>query len=92
MRADFFAAQHGDVLNAARQHDQGALIGNMGYSPEVAAEAVTSGALDPVAFGTAFLAKPDLPARIQIGAALNTPDPSTYCTPGAKGYTDYAAL
>ncbi|HSO46006.1 MAG TPA: hypothetical protein VLQ47_10875 [Rhodoferax sp.] len=45
-----------------------------------------------MAFGTAFLANPDLPARIQTKAALNTPDAATFYTPGAKGYTDYPTL
>ena len=44
-----------------------------------------------VAFGTAFLANPDLPERIAAKAALNAPDSSTFYTPGAKGYTDYPA-
>jgi len=42
-----------------------------------------------VAFGTAFLANPDLPARTEAGAELNTPDQNTFYTSGAEGYTDY---
>jgi N-ethylmaleimide reductase len=45
-----------------------------------------------VAFGTSFLANPDLPERIKAGAALNTPDSNTFYTPGPKGYTDYPTL
>ncbi|MBL8401900.1 MAG: alkene reductase, partial [Candidatus Accumulibacter sp.] len=45
-----------------------------------------------VAFGTGFLANPDLPARIQAGAALNKPNPGTFYTPGPEGYTDYPAM
>jgi N-ethylmaleimide reductase len=29
---------------------------------------------------------------VKAGAALNKPDPATFYTPGAKGYTDYPAL
>jgi hypothetical protein len=65
---------------------------NMGYTPEEAEQAITDGKLDAVAFGTPFLANPDLPARIKAGAALNAPDASTFYTPGAKGYTDYPTL
>jgi N-ethylmaleimide reductase len=50
---------------------------------------VAEGKLDAVAFGTAFLANPDLPARIKAGAPLNAVDPATFYSPGAKGYTDY---
>ena len=42
-----------------------------------------------MAFGTAFLANPDLPARIKGGAPLNAVDPATFYSPGARGYTDY---
>lgn len=92
MRADFFGVQKADVIPVAREKYTGVLIGNMGYTPEEAEQAIKDCALDAVAFGTSFLANPDLPARIKAGAALNTPDPSTFYTPGAKGYTDYPTL
>ena len=47
---------------------------------------------DLIGFARSFLANPDLPARLQRGAALNAPDMSTFYTPGPKGYTDYPAL
>jgi N-ethylmaleimide reductase len=43
-------------------------------------------------FGGAFLANPDLPERFRQGAPLNTPDQSTFYSPGAQGYTDYPFL
>lgn len=92
MRADFFQQQTGDVMTVARAHYKGVLIGNMGYSSEEAAAAILDNKLDAVAFGTGFLANPDLPARVQAGAALNVPDQATFYTPGAKGYTDYPTL
>jgi N-ethylmaleimide reductase len=92
MRADFFGVQKADVMTPARAHYKGVLIGNMGYTPAEAEQAITEGKVDAVAFGTAFLANPDLPERIRAGAALNTPDSSTFYTPGDKGYTDYPVL
>jgi N-ethylmaleimide reductase len=92
MRADFFGVQKADVMTPARAQYKGVLIGNMGYTPAEAEQAITEGKVDAVAFGTAFLANPDLPARIQAGAALNTPDSNTFYTPGAEGYTDYPAM
>jgi len=92
MRADFFGQQHGDVVSPVRQHYRGVLIGNMGYGADEAAAALAAGQLDAVAFGTAFLANPDLPARIQRAASLNAPDPATFYTPGRAGYNDYPAL
>lgn len=92
MRADFFGVQQGDVVTPARQAFRGVLIGNMGYDAAGAEAAITSGQLDAVAFGTSFLANPDLPARIAAGAPLNAADPKTFYSQGAAGYTDYPAL
>jgi N-ethylmaleimide reductase len=68
------------------------LIGNMGYTADEAQSAIAAGKLDAVAFGTGFLANPDLPARIKAGAPLNKVDPATFYTPGPAGYTDYPAM
>jgi N-ethylmaleimide reductase len=92
MRADFFQAQQGDVLTPARQHFQGTLISNMGYTADEAEQAITEGKLDAVAFGTSFLANPDLPARIAAKAPLNAPNPARFYSPGPEGYTDYPAM
>lgn len=92
MRGDFGGRQTGDVLSVARRSFRGALVGNMGYTPDEAGAAVAAGVVDAVAFGTAFLANPDLPARIRARAPLNAPDPSTFYTPGPKGYVDYPTM
>ena len=92
MRADFFGVQKADVMTVAREKYKGVLVGNMGYTPDEAEAAVAAGKLDAVAFGTALLANPDLPARIKTKAVLNAPDSSTFYTPGAKGYTDYPTM
>ena len=92
MRSDLFQIQKGDVLGPIRELYHGVLISNIGYTPEEAAEAVSSGQVDAVAFGTSFLANPDLPTRILKKAALNTPNPDTFYSPGAEGYTDYPFL
>ena len=51
-----------------------------------------SGGADAVAFGKAFIANPDLPRRLALGAPLNTPDPNTFYGGAEPGYTDYPAL
>ena len=79
-------------MPVARANYKGVLIGNMGYSGDEANHAIKDGLLDAVAFGTGFLANPDLPTRLKSGAALNAPDASTYYTPGEKGYTDYSTV
>ena len=92
MRADFFQAQQGDVMTPARLHFKGVLIGNMGYTADEAEQAISEGKLDAVAFGTSFLANPDLPARIAAKAPLNAPNPAKFYSPGPEGYTDYPAM
>lgn len=92
MRGDFLGQQQCDVLTPIREAFRGVLVANMGYSADEAGRDIADGRIDAVAFGTPFLANPDLPARIRAGAPLNAADPSTYYSPGAKGYTDYPAL
>ena len=92
MRADFLGQQKGDVVTPARAAFKGTLIGNMGYTADEAESAIAAGQLDAVAFGTSFLANPDLPARIAAGAPLNRPKPAKFYTPGPEGYTDYPAM
>lgn len=89
MRGDFLGQQHGDVMTPARDAFDGVLIGNMGYDAEEAEAAIAAGTLDAVAFGKPFIANPDLPERIRDGAPLAEPDPATFYTWDAKGYTDY---
>ncbi|MGC4094554.1 MAG: alkene reductase [Polyangiaceae bacterium] len=59
------------------------------FDKDLAARALTEGKVDLVGFGRAFLANPNLVRRFRDGLALNAADPSTFFTPGAKGYTDY---
>lgn len=67
-------------------------IANGGFDATEAEAWLEAGHADAVAFGRAFIANPDLPQRFQIGAALQTDDPTTYYGGGAKGYTDYPTL
>lgn len=92
MRGDFFGQQKGDVLTPIRQHFKGVLVANMGYTADEAGQAIASGKVDAVAFGTSFLANPDLPARIEAGAALNQANPAKFYSPGPVGYTDYPVM
>ncbi len=71
---------------------QGLYVVNGGYDGPKGEEAIRSGHADAVAYGRAFLANPDLPKRLQLGAALNVPDPATFYGGDAAGYTSYPAL
>lgn len=92
MRADFLGQQSGDIMTPARQHFKGTLIANMGYTADEAEQGIVQGKLDAVAFGTSFLANPDLPARFAAKAPLNQPDSKSFYSPGPAGYTDYSAM
>jgi N-ethylmaleimide reductase len=62
-----------------------------GYDATRAEADLEANRADLIAVGKGVLANPDLVKRWQSGAALNTPDPQTFYTPGPKGYTDYPA-
>jgi len=70
---------------------QGTWIVNNGLDKGLAEEALARGA-DAVAFGKAFIANPDLVARLRQGGPYNEPDRGTFYGGGAKGYTDYPTL
>jgi N-ethylmaleimide reductase len=60
-----------------------------GLDRGLAEAALRDGKGDLFAFARSFLANPDLVARLERNVPLNSPDPSTFYTPGPKGYTDY---
>ena len=70
----------------------GPYIANNGYTRERAEQALRQQQADLIAFGRAFIANPDLPARLARNAALNEPDPATFYGGGEAGYTDYPTL
>jgi N-ethylmaleimide reductase len=68
------------------------LIAGTGYNGETAEAELQKGIASLVAFGSSFLANPDLPKRFELGAELNTPDYSTMFGGDEKGYIDYPLL
>ncbi|SFQ09182.1 N-ethylmaleimide reductase [Nitrosomonas cryotolerans] len=71
---------------------KGPYMTNGGYDLESANAVLAQGAADMVAFGTLFIANPDLPLRFAEHAPLNVPDPETFYGGDEKGYTDYPYL
>lgn len=80
LKADLRAAFNGPFILAG------------GFDKASAEQALSEGRADLIGMGRAFLANPDLVERMRENAALNAPDPGTFYTPGAQGYTDYPAL
>lgn len=70
----------------------GTLIYAGRYTAERARTALREGWADLIAFGRPFVANPDLPERLRIGAPINTHDRNTLFGGGAHGFTDYPAL
>ncbi len=81
-----------DAAGIARRIFDGPLILNGGYDAARAEADLAAGRADVIAFGSSFLANPDLPERLRTGVALNTPDPKTFYGGDAAGYTDYPTL
>ena len=86
------AAEGERVTPALRKIFKGVLIANGGYTKELGEKALQQNEVDAIAYGTLFIANPDLPARFKANAPLNTPDMPTFYTHEAKGYTDYPFL
>jgi N-ethylmaleimide reductase len=87
--------RHGGRLvpgSTFRPFFQGAIIINGGYNRDRADAVIAEGTADMVAFATDFIANPDLPRRMQIGAELSEPDRATIYGGNEKGYTDYPTI
>jgi N-ethylmaleimide reductase len=69
----------------------GAWMLNNAYDRALADQAIDEGA-DLIAFGKAFIANPDLAARLKQNGPYNTPDRSTFYGGHSAGYTDYPRL
>lgn len=79
-------------IDALRPLWKGVLIAADGFTGPTAENAVATGRADAVAFGRHFIANPDLPERLRVGAELNPYDRNTFYGGDATGYTDYPAL
>jgi N-ethylmaleimide reductase len=89
---DVLRSRKFDALKTVRDAYKGTLLAGGGYTAGTAEAALLNKEADLVAFGSSFLANPDLPRRFELGAELNQPDVNTFYTPGPKGYTDYPFL
>jgi 2,4-dienoyl-CoA reductase-like NADH-dependent reductase (Old Yellow Enzyme family) len=93
--AFLFAREHlGDdrLGPTLKQQFGGAFIANEQFSIEDSVAELRAGTADAIGFGKKFIANPDLPERIRLGAPLNELDTATMYAHGPEGYTDYPAL
>ncbi len=78
-------------FDALRQRFRNTYIANNGYDLDLAKSRLGAGKADLFAFGSHFIANPDLVERLKSGAPLVQMNPATIYGGGAEGYTDYPA-
>ncbi|MCL1066663.1 alkene reductase [Shewanella olleyana] len=78
-----------EFKQALREAFNGIMIYAGKYTTQRAVSAIESGLADMIAFGRAFVANPDLPARIKHGQAWAKHNPETLFGGDEKGLTDY---
>jgi N-ethylmaleimide reductase len=81
-----------NMVKLIRSKYKGTLMVAGGFEADTAAQWISEGTADLIAFGRKFIANPDLPERLRVSAPLNADDPTTYYGGGEKGYTDYPSL
>ena len=70
----------------------GTVIINEQLTLEQSIAELNAGIADAVGFGRNFIANPDLPARLRLGAPMNELNVHTLYAPGPAGYTDYPTM
>jgi N-ethylmaleimide reductase len=84
-----------DLTRVLRKEYGGTIVLNPlteGPTDHSALALIEEGIADVIAFGSLYLANPDLPARLRTSGPYNTPDTSTFFGGTEKGYTDYPVL
>lgn len=79
-------------LQVLRNAYKGVLITNGEYDKERGNKAIENNLADAVAYGTLYIANPDLAKRFETDAPLAIADPHTFYTQDEKGYTDYKTI
>ncbi len=91
--SDHFIETIDYITPKLRELYQGIIIANGGYTKETAMLSIQSNEADAIAFGSSFIANPDLVERFMKNAHLNVPaDDSLYYSNDAEGYTKYPTL
>ena len=86
----------GELVQNLRTAFGGSVLVNSGFGEittrDEALSLLDDGIGEAIVVGRPAIANPDLAYRWREDLPLNEPDPSTFYTDGAKGYTDYPAL
>lgn len=81
-----------EMFRHFRKVYQGTIIANVGFDQDRGNMLLEDDLADMVAYGQAFIANPDLPARFAAHAPLTEPKSHLFYGPDAAGYTDYPLL
>ncbi len=81
-----------DTLAMVRAHCSAPIIANNMLTADSGRALIEAGRAEAISFGRAFIANPDLVARLRTGAPLAKPDYTLLYTGEEKGYVDYPAL
>ncbi len=81
-----------DTLAMVRGNSSTPIIVNNMLTADTGRALIEAGRADAVSFGRAFIANPDLVARLKAGAALAKPDYTKLYTGEAQGYIDYPPM
>ncbi|MDB5668702.1 MAG: N-ethylmaleimide reductase [Alphaproteobacteria bacterium] len=87
----FGKSDQAKIFPQVREAVKTPIVLNQDFTAALAQAALDDGA-DAIAFGRPFIANPDLPERIRIGAALNADEMATWYSQGLEGYVDYPTL
>jgi N-ethylmaleimide reductase len=80
------------VFEILRPLYAGTFAAGGGFDYESGNAALASGLADFIVFGKLFTSNPDLPERFAKSAPLAAFDPTTFYSPGPRGYIDFPAL
>ena len=78
-----------DTLAMVHEHCAAPIVANNMLSAEKGRALLEAGRADAISFGRAFIANPDLVARIRDGLPLSKPDFTLLYTGEEKGFIDY---
>jgi len=90
--ADKFPSYPSNSIDAFGKLTKHPVIANCGYNRESGEAELEKGIASLIAYGTLFLANPDLPKRFELNTPLNEPDRATMYGGNDKGYIDYPFL
>lgn len=90
--ADTFPQYPTDAVDTFGRISRHPVIANCGYTRDTGEAELQKGIAKLIAYGSLFLANPDLPKRFEINAELNQADRATMYGGKDEGYIDYPFL